>query len=252
MNRCGENFPHIGMINFRFGGTEKSCNSFESESSTQLRRQINSFSLEENSIFGPVPASSGAGQSLLVQYWMVCKGQTSSKTLCKSSNCGDERPLKCFIRPGSRKHSRKIAYLLFREAEVLSCMFRSSISWSRPSRTIHIWNVSFDNLDHKPAFLSELHIRVKQNRSPGQQNIHRLYILIPVTRKIHSHTSRWLTSLFFSTGSALDFEAFLFGARARLACDGDSLAFSGSGNSAVGPFSPRQRRAQLYVFLFLR
>ena len=42
----------------------------------------------------------------------------------------------------------------------------------------------------------------------------------------------------FATGFALDFGAFLFEARARLAFAGDRLAYGGSGNSAVGPFSP--------------
>ena len=52
------------------------------------------------------------------------------------------------------------------------------------------------------------------------------------------------------TGFALDAGAFLF-TNAGLACAGEKFALSGSGNSSVGPFSPGQSRAHMYVFLVI-
>ena len=48
-----------------------------------LRRQMNSFSRVENSEFRPVFAFSEAEDSLQFQYFMVSKGQTSLRKLCK-------------------------------------------------------------------------------------------------------------------------------------------------------------------------
>ena len=67
-----------------------------------LRRQINSFSLEEKSLLGPVLALFVSGQSFPFQQWMVSKGQTASRKLCKTSNCGGVRLMKCFVRTASR------------------------------------------------------------------------------------------------------------------------------------------------------
>ena len=49
----------------------------------------------------------------------------------------------------------------------------------------------------------------------------------------------------FLTRPDLMVGAFLFGADAILTCSGVKFAFSGSGNSSVGPFSPGQCNAQI-------
>ena len=59
-----------------------------------------------------------------------------------------------------------------------------------------------------------------------------------------------ILSLFMGvTGFALD-AALLF-TNARLACAGEKFALSGSGKSSVGPFSPGQSRAHMYVLLVI-